>query len=141
MIDPIALKNLLVGLLEAHLGTYTIEELTFPAVAIVPDLEHGYAFPPAGCQITGLEVVIMKPLQGLTPVMGGFFQPSRWDVRIKQWEATGGLIELANSIAPKLAQSPELAHCIFFNPMYLPPNLEKGIIEQVALQFTEYPIA
>lgn len=139
IMDALLLRSLLLSLLEADLGIYNFDNgLTAPAIAVLPDTDHGYNFPPADTDSQGLECLIFQPLKGWVSLLGnGGAVPCRWEIRLQQWDGNQNLLAVANALVPVLARSPELAYCQFSKPVYIPPNREKEILEQVVIRFTE----
>lgn len=136
--DALSLRNQLQMLLDGQIGHYTLSNgQRVLAIAVLPDPEVRYAYPPPGTAIEGLEVVIMQPFAQFTPLLGNQgMQPATWEIRLKRWEgAQGNLIEIANTLIPQLAKAIDAT---FANPGYLLPKPEKGIVEQAIIQFTVY---
>ena len=140
MLDPLVLRTLVSGLLTDAIGTYSLDTdagtVTQSAIAVLPDLDVGYNYPPSGTTVTGLEVVIYKPTADYVPIMGGKMQPATWEVRLKQWDTNASLTDLMNALVPQLASA--LIYCRFLKPGSIPPNPQKGIVEQGVIKFTEY---
>lgn len=136
MIDALELRNQLASLLAGQIGIYKIDGVESPAIAIMPDPDLGWNYPPAGTEVSGIEVVITCPINDYTPLMGGGMAPSTWEVRVKQQEQNGSLHTVVNVLVPALA---DLLNCARMGrPVQIPPNAAKGIVEQVLIRFTEY---
>ena len=138
MISPLELRNQLAGLLASQLGQYTIEGgKTAPAIAVLPDPEVGYNYPPAGTVVTGVELVIMCPINGYQPLMGnGGIASAVWELRLSRRDTNGSLRDIINALVPQLQNLPN--HAKISQPIVIPPNDAKGVVEQVIIRLTEY---
>lgn len=109
-----------------------------PAIAVVPDPELGYNYPPLGTAIDGLEVRIRVPLVGLQPLLGN--QPMRspkWEIRLLQRDYNRSAIQAASELIGKLSTDLD---CQVSAPQLIPPNQEKDIPEQIVISLLEHLI-
>lgn len=139
MLDALVLRSLITTTIGGMIGTYTKPNgSTTPAIGVLPDPKAGYNYPPKEIAVSGTEVLIMKPLNGLTPLIGN--QPMispQWEIRFRQREPNGSAIDAANVLTPVLSKDLD---CIVGMPRLIPPDWEKGIPEQVIIRLTEYSI-
>lgn len=132
-------RAVLLPLLEGK-GYYRLPSgQTVAAIAVLPDPEVGYSYPPAGTKIVGIECVIYLPLNGIAPILGGVMVPARWDLRLRAHDdSVKDLIPVANQITPELAKR---LNCVMSNPSQIPANPSWGLLEQIVIRFSEYSLA
>lgn len=136
MIEALTLRTQVAELLNTQIGSYSLEGITAVAIAVLPDPDVGYNYPPAGTVVSGLEVVIMQPVNDYVGMMGGGMAPATWEIRLKQHDGDRNLVAIANSLVPALANL--LSYARMGQPIMIPPNAAKGIVEQVVIRATEY---
>lgn len=133
MLEPLILREQLLALLVDHLGTYTFSDgFQDVAIAVFPNPESGYEYPLPGTKTDGLEVIIVRPVPEITPLLGaGIVKTYRWEIILKQWDSSKDLmlaIEALFDGLPHLVKS----------PVHAPPNASLGIIEQAKFEIVEY---
>ena len=72
--------------LDPRIGSYTIEGQVTAALTYLPVDGFGSAFPPAGTEIDGLEVVLVRSNYKGDPYLGGSRITESVDVLLKSWQ-------------------------------------------------------
>lgn len=132
MIVALELRSQFLTILNGLIGTYRFSDRsTQPALAILPDSNHGWGFPNNGTVTTGIECLIIRPYPGAISLLGGRHKPMSWNIELKQWDATKNLIEATERLVNKIDYQ-------ITSPRLVPPNPGLGIIEQVKFSIIEH---
>ena len=140
MITPASLRSLIFRTIGSQIGSYRLpdSEGVTPAIAVLPDPDLGYNYPPTGTITTGLEIRIRTPLHMIEPLLGNVPMVSpRWEIRLLQRDVNGSAIATANALLPVLSRELD---CEVSNPVLIPPNPEKDIPEQIVINLVEHLI-
>lgn len=133
MIEVIALRQSIQALLAGLVGTYTHGDgYVEDAIAVLADPTYGYDYPNNGCVTKGIECVVLRPFPKLIPLLGGAsMKEYRWAIALKQWDARGNLLEATEALVNGLPY-------LVGSPVWVPPDANRGIIEQVRLEVIEW---
>lgn len=134
MIDALVLRSDIIALLGNLLGTYSFPDNggTDHAIAVLPDADAGWNYPPSGTKITGVEVVIVRPYPGVSPLLGGDRTKTYvWHITLKQWSSASNLLAATEALVNGLDY-------FISDPIPAPPNAGLGILEQVKIDIAEY---
>ena len=137
MIDPLTLRSRIQQICTPCLGQYTFSVNgvvdSEPAIAILPDDEYGWHYPPSGTKTSGVEVVITLPYPKLKPMLNNaYLKEFRWGITLKQWNQNGNLLQATNRLVIGLRDY------LVTPPQQLPPDDSLGILEQVRFEIVEY---
>lgn len=79
------------------LGAYRWQDgRTLPAVTIIGNRQQQH--PPAGVEVSGLEVVIFYPEPDMIPLMGSFQNSDNWVILLKQWNSKSNTLEAKDKL-------------------------------------------
>lgn len=134
MIEPLILRNDIITLLGNLLGTYTFPDNggTDHAIAILPDADAGWNYPPSGTKIAGVEVVIVRPYPDASQLLGGDrMKTYTWSLTLKQWDSRGDLLDATESLVNGLDY-------FISKSIPAPSSAGLGSLEQVKIDITEY---
>lgn len=97
-----------------------------PAIAVLPDNEYGYSYPPEDVQVSGLEVVVVHLVVNPKRLLGqDLYKRCPWEVYLKLWDNNGNLIRATD----KLIDGLHVDGYEFQAPQAIPPD--EGSIGQV----------
>ncbi len=97
-----------------------------PAIAVLPDNEHGYSYPPEDVQVSGLEVVIVRLVVSPRKLLGkDLHKRYPWEIYLKLWDNNGNLIEATEALINGLHSC---GYC-FQSPQAISPD--EGSIGQI----------
>lgn len=127
------LRSRILELLDGLVGTYRYSDgYTEPAIAVIPDDQHGYDVPGNGTRTEGIEVIIQRPVPQVNHFLNGGKQLThRWNIVLKQWDASKSLIEVVTILIEELDY-------LLSSPKLVPPNAALGIIEQCNFSIVEF---
>lgn len=129
------LRSHILELLDGAIGTYRYSDgYTEPAIAVIPDNDRGYEVPGNGTRTEGIEVIIQRPVPQINHFLGGSKQLThRWNIVLKQWDASKSLIEVVSILIEELDY-------LLSSPKLVPPNAALGIIEQCSFSIVEHSL-
>lgn len=79
------------------LGAYRWQDgRTIPAITIIGNRQQQH--PPAGVEVSGLEVVIFYPEPDMMPLMGYFQNSDNWAILLKQWDSKSNTLEAKDKL-------------------------------------------
>lgn len=127
-ITHLELKSFIETELSGLLGTYTHPTGTLPAIALLPNPQFGYYFPPDNWKVTGVEVVILRPVPTMRDAKQKFAGDLsfyyHWKIILKQHDIDGDLYTAMDALLIALSQNYTIAPNM---GGYVPPNQEKLI--------------
>ena len=99
--------------LDGSIGNYSFNNTEIKAIAILPDRQWGYDYPPDNWTTKGLEIVIIQPVPKTINILNRqLFKNYRWEIYLKNWEEDNSepageieLIEASDLLANKLAEN------------------------------------
>lgn len=102
------LKDFVSTCLSGMIGTYTFTGGTLPAIALLPHPQFGVYFPPNDWAVSGIEVVIIKPVtnpNNVRQMTGGDIGINYpWKIVLKQHDQAGDLITAMDALLIATAQ-------------------------------------
>lgn len=126
------LRSSLINLLSGILGTYKFpDRTTDSAISILPHKTHGWNFPPSGTEVSGIEIIIVRPPPAIKELLGGRQKKYEWALTLKQWDGKGNLLEAIEKITDGLDY-------LLTSPRLIPPNPALGSLESAKLEIIEY---
>ncbi len=129
------LYNLINDAIGDRVGTYFSNGASLPAFAILPDIEHGFDYPPEQWSAEGIEVVIKEEIPQYTNMSNRqAYELEKWEVYLKNWETSqdqpsGDL--LLQTLAKELATTFTTNGILFTNSAVIPGNEELNIRPQI----------
>ncbi len=124
-ITTLSLRTDLIAALGENLGTYTRPDGgTEGAIAVIPHNQYGYDYPPDNYQITGVEVVILKPKIKINMTHHGALKKNQFEVFLKFWSNTGALNSVTEWVADYLIDQGYQIE----SPVYIPYDEKLGIL-------------
>lgn len=134
MITAINLRETISNILTTHIGTYTFSSGASQAIAILPDSQHGYSYPPSGTKVSGVEVVIIRPVPTTALRLTGYASRRTWQIYLKQWDKSKNLVQATEVLIDGLNR---LGYA-FESPIHVLPNEKAQGIESVRVAVYEY---
>ena len=139
MINPLALQTDIIAIIGDSLGQYFLPGLSGTvkqAIAILPDSEYGWQYPPNGTKATGLEVLIKLPYAEVEPLIGGDRTKTyTYEIHIKQWDDRKTVREALDKLTS------ELPNIYLIERVAIIPASEKLLtIDQCKFFVTEWAI-
>lgn len=105
-----------------------------PAIAVLPDSQYGYYYPPRGVIASGIEAVIILPYPDAKMRLGnGSMRKKKWEIHLKQWDANGDLLSAADLLLDGI-QKQGYRHT---DITYVSPDLDAGIIPSCRIAIIE----
>ncbi|MDJ0723727.1 MAG: hypothetical protein QNJ38_01285 [Prochloraceae cyanobacterium] len=128
----------LVSWLGADIGTYQengISNNSIPAIAILPDPNFGYDYPPDSYRAIGIEIVVRETMPKHTPLLNQqAIEEEIWEIYLKNWEETiedaKGELKLLN-MGKTLALNLTRNGVLFSNSDVIPGNEELNLRPQI----------
>lgn len=107
MIDVLTLRTDIADWLEDYLGVYTFKSgASVAAIAVLPDKQLGYDYPPPETTVTGIECVIIQPNLKTEALLGNDLgKRYQWLIYLKQWDVTGNLSETTEVLIDNLTDN------------------------------------
>lgn len=139
MIDPVKLQADIIKIIGDSIGQYLLPGLSGTvkqAIAILPDSEYGWQYPPNGTKATGLEVLIKLPYAEVEPLIGGDRTKTyTYEIHIKQWDDRKTVREALDKLTS------ELPNIYLIERVAIIPASEKLLtIDQCKFFVTEWAI-
>lgn len=127
----IELRSAISTWLDGQLGLYLFPTGdTTTAIAVLPDSERGYDYPPPEVTVSGIECVIVQPRIDSKLLIDGIRKRYGWDIYLKQWDNNGSLVTATETLIDSLGDN----RYEFTSPVYMPINESAGILATVRLQ-------
>lgn len=134
-ITALTLRSHLTSILTTHIGTYTFQSgATSDAIAVLPDNQHGYSYPPPGTNVVGIEVVIIRPTPTTSLRLTGYASRKTWEIHLKQWDRSKNLVQATEVLVQGLNE----LNYAFESPQRLLPNERIQGIESVRCAVFEF---
>jgi hypothetical protein len=138
MINAFILRYELLAMLQKSLGIYLFSDGSRSgAIAVLPDPDNGWNYPPQGTKVSGLEVIIKLPYPDLEANLGGdrAFEYS-WEIHLKQWDSNKSLLEIIELLLTSLP-----SEYLLSGVTYIPVSDKLLAIEQCKFYLKEWAIS
>lgn len=134
-ITAMSLRSHLSEILSGKIGTYNFTTgASTMALAVLPDPNSGYSYPPVGTKVQGIEVVIIRPTPTTALRLTGYASRLTWEIHLKQWDRSKNLVQVTEVLIDGLNK---LGYA-FESPVHVLPNERTGGIESVRVAVYEY---
>jgi hypothetical protein len=94
------LRQKITSVLDDLIGEYEfVNGRCVKAIAVIPDSNYGYDYPPTGTKTKGLEVVIWSEGKlDIRPIIRGTYVANFTQIILKQWDAKKTTVEATNRL-------------------------------------------